>query len=144
VVPIFIRVVVGYIAAVTGATIALVLQLALITQSKPVGGGYLILAVVLIGIFGWSGLIVGFLGVRRGWSRALTYALGGVLAMLIGVLTMFAWTTVNTWDKAMVVEDPRDRFKDLANLALLIGFGIVPGIAGGLTYWMIAAPRPPR
>jgi hypothetical protein len=133
-----IRVFFGYGLSVLVATCAAVMMLALETGTWSLGWHDIAAGAFIIGLTAWGGLLFAIRGEMAGWTRASTYAGGGLLAMVVGVATITALGILQGLVQGYAEWDTKHAMSLLHNAAQLLALGIIPGIAGGLTYWLAA------
>lgn len=98
-------------------------------------------AYAVIGIFAWAGIPFALLGAYRGWTKPVTYLGGGLLAMATGVASLFALSFLQSEFRYGTALDGKALASAVYNAGQLLALGIFPGLAAGLTFWLVAVPK---
>jgi hypothetical protein len=141
---VILKILAGYGLAAAAATAVALVQMPILFGGALLGWKDSVGAYLVIAVFAWFGIPFALLAARRGWSKPVTYMGGGSLAMAVGVASIFALALVHGEINGYARIDGETLAKAARNIAEMLALGILPGVAGGLTYWMIAAPRPSR
>lgn len=137
----FIRIVIGYALASAAAAAVLLVQLPLIAGGEMLGLRDYLAATAVIGLFAWAGFLFAIRAHMKGWTHATTYALGGILAMLVGVATLMGLGAAQSMLQGYSDWTVADAASFVKNLVELVLLGVLPGLAGGWTFWLTAVAK---
>jgi hypothetical protein len=133
-----VRLAFGYALAAAAATIVALAQMPIMFGGEPLGWKDSLGAYVVIAMFAWTGVPFAIMGARRGWKEPLTYIGGGLLAATAGVASLFVLSFLQREISGLSVLDGKFLLSAVYNAAQLLALGFLPGVAGGLTYWLVA------
>ena len=131
----------GYAVAAAVAAMVALAQMPLLFGGQPLGWRDSLSVYAVIAIFAWAGLPFAMWGARRGWTRPLTYAGGGLLAMACGVASMFALSVVRREGLTVSLLEGKALASAVYSAAQLLALGVLPGAMGGWTYWLVAVRK---
>jgi hypothetical protein len=136
-----VRIVIGYAVASAAAAAVLVIQLPLIAGGEMLGFRDYLAATAVIGVFAWAGFLFAIRAYIMEWTHPTTFALGGLIAMLVGVATLMGFGAAQSLLQGYSEWSVADAASFLLNLVQLVLLGVLPGLAGGWTFWLIAGPK---
>jgi hypothetical protein len=132
----------GCALGVLAATAMLQIQMLAMFGGGVLGWRDLAAAAAIIGVFAGGGFLFAIQGYRRRWTRPATYAGGGVLAMLLGVALLSGYGVLQGLAHGYLAPSPETVWSFAVTTTQLIALGVLPGLAGGLTFWLVARPSP--
>lgn len=135
------RLILGYVIASAAAAAVLFIELPAIAGGSMLSFRDYLSATAIIGVFGWAGFLFAIRANIMNWTHATTFALGGVLAMLVGVATLMGLGAAQSLLQGYLDWSAADVLSFLKNVTELVLLGVLPGLAGGWTYWLVAVPK---
>jgi hypothetical protein len=138
---VLLRILFGYALSAFAATAAAVTVMAMVTGGWSLGWRDIAAGAFIIGLTAWGGLLFAIKGEIAGWTQPLTYVWGGLFAMATGVATVTSLGVLQGLLQGYTEWDVKHALSLLWNVAELLALGFVPGIAGGLTYWLVSVRR---
>jgi hypothetical protein len=136
-----VRIVIGYALASAAAAAVVMVELPLIAGAATLTAKDYLAAVLMIGVFAWAGFFFAVWSRIKGWTQVTTFLMGGLFAMAVGVATMSGLgILLGLWQGSYEL-DRASALSACRNIVELLSVGILPGLAGGGTYWLVAVPK---